>query len=121
MPLSVLSALVRLGLDPWEEAGRLSSLPAPEAADQLARLIAELPKMSRPLQEARAIAEGLVGLLPERGPGGTLAPQVQIRPRYRAPALAKLSEFWIACFVLAEAILISAIIHGGFPFGIKIP
>ena len=26
VPLSVISALTRLGLDPWEEAGRLSSL-----------------------------------------------------------------------------------------------
>jgi hypothetical protein len=121
MPLSVLSALVRLGLDPWEEAGRLSSLRTREAVEQLARLIAELPELSRPLQEARAIAKGLIGLLPKHGPGGTSAPQVQIRPRYRAPALAKFSEFWVAWFVLAAAILISAVIHGGFPFGIKIP
>ena len=43
IPLSVVSALTRLGLDPWEEAGRLSSLSHREAVEQLARLIAELP------------------------------------------------------------------------------
>jgi hypothetical protein len=49
MPLSVISVLTRLGLDPWEEAGRLSSLPNREAVEQLARLVGELPGISRPL------------------------------------------------------------------------
>ena len=49
MPLSVISALTRLGLDPWEEAGRLSSLSNREAVEQLARLIVELPGNIRPL------------------------------------------------------------------------
>lgn len=118
LPLSVISMLVRLGLDPWEEAGRLSSLSSREAIEQLARLIAEMPGMVRPLQEARAIADGLVGLLPKHATIGTSAPQVRKRPRYRARALPKLSAFWVACFALAAAMLVSAVIHGGFPFGI---
>ena len=56
VPLSVVSALTRLGLDPWQEAGRLSSLSNREAIEQLARLIAELPGLFRPLGEAREIA-----------------------------------------------------------------
>ena len=59
VPLSVISMLIRLGLDPWEEAGRLSSLNKPEAIEQLAQLVAELPSLPRPLGEAREIAEGL--------------------------------------------------------------
>ncbi|HVC52997.1 MAG TPA: hypothetical protein VND87_13330 [Stellaceae bacterium] len=43
MPLSMISALTRLGLDPWDEAGRLSSLGKQEAVAQLARLIVRLP------------------------------------------------------------------------------
>jgi hypothetical protein len=43
MPLSVISARTRLGLDPWQEAGRLSSMTHHEAVEQLARLIAENP------------------------------------------------------------------------------
>ena len=35
MPLSVISALTRLGLDPWQEAERLSSLSNREAIEQL--------------------------------------------------------------------------------------
>ena len=52
----MISVLTRLGLDPWKEADRLSSLSTREAVEQLARLTAELPGMSLPLSEAREIA-----------------------------------------------------------------
>jgi len=55
IPLSMISALTRLGLDPWQEAGRLSSLSSREAVEQLARLIAEVPGIFRPLGEARRL------------------------------------------------------------------
>jgi hypothetical protein len=121
MPLTVISALARLGLDPWEEAERLSSLGNREAAEQLARLIAEVPGSVRPLAEARVLAGGLAGLLVKHRPSRTSAPQVQIRPRYRAPVLPKPAQFWVVCFVLAAAALVSAAAHGGFPFGIWSP
>jgi len=38
-PLSVLSVLARLGLDPRDEATRLARLTREAAADQLARMI----------------------------------------------------------------------------------
>jgi hypothetical protein len=123
MPLSVISALTRLGLDPWEEADRLSSLGNREAVEQLARLIAELPRNSRPLRQARGIASGLVPLLPKHNSSATPPPQVQIHPRYcrPVPTLPKLSQFWVACFVLAAAALVSALLHGVFPFGVGSP
>ena len=121
IPISVVSALARLGLDPREEAGRLSSLGNREAVEQLARLIAEVPGSFRPLGEARLLADGLVGLLPKHRPSRTSALQGQIRPPYRAPALPKPSPFWVVCFVLTAATLVSAVVHGGFPFGIGSP
>jgi hypothetical protein len=121
IPISVVSALARLGLDPREEAGRLLSLGNREAVEQLARLIAEVPGSFRPLGEARVLADGLVGLLPKHAPSRTAALQVQIRPRYRAPTLPKPSQFWVVCFVLTAAALGSAVVHGGFPFGIGSP
>ena len=123
MPLSVISALTRLGLDPWEEAGRLSSLRNGEAVEQLARLVAELPGNFRPLGEATEIAGGLIPLLPKHNPSPTSALQVQIRPGYHrpAPTLAKLSQFWVACFVIAAVVLVSGLLHGWFPFGIGGP
>jgi hypothetical protein len=125
MPLSVISALTRLGLDPWEEAGRLSSLSDREAAEQLARLIADLPSHADCLRGAREIAGGLISLLPERGSNATQSPQTQIRPRFWPRnwprSFPKLSQFWVACFVLTAAALLSAVMHHGFPFGIGGP
>ena len=116
IPLSTISALTRLGLDPWQEAGRLSSLPRRDAVEQVARLITEIPGIFRPLGEAREIADRLVGLLPKHDDSRAATPQVQIRPTLPRPW-----QFWLACFVLAAAVLVSAIVHGGFMFGIGIP
>ena len=43
MALNVISALTRLGIDPWEEAARLAALPKALAAEALAPMIARLP------------------------------------------------------------------------------
>lgn len=115
--LSVISALVRLGLDPWKEAGRLSSLSSHEAAEQMARLITELPGSFRPLEETRGIAHDLVGLLPKQNTTRAAAPQVQIRlyDRKRAPSWPP--PYWIVLGLLAAAALSSIVFHGGFPLG----
>src|SRR5436853_6802830 len=63
MPLSVLSALSRLGLDPRDEAARLSALTKEAAADQLARMIARLSDRWT-LSETRTIAVRLIVRLP---------------------------------------------------------
>ena len=43
MPLSVISALARLEVDPWQEAARLADLPKELAATALDGLIRRLP------------------------------------------------------------------------------
>ena len=48
MPLSVISALTRLGVDPWEEAARLAALPKALAAEAMASMIARF-SIARPL------------------------------------------------------------------------
>lgn len=116
--LSVISALVRLGLDPWKEAGRLSSLSGREAAEQMARLIAELPDCFRPLEEAREIARHLVGLLPKHNTACAAAPQAQVQLRYRKREPSLPSPYWIVLGLLAAAALLSVVCHGGFPLGI---
>jgi hypothetical protein len=121
IPLSMISALTRLCLDPWQEAGRLSSLARREAVEQLARLIVEIPGIVRPLGEAREIADRLVGLLPKHEDSRAATTQVQIRPRYSRPTLPRPSRFWLACFVLTAAVLVSAIVHSGFLSGIGMP
>ena|SRR5690242_5449167 len=121
IPLSVVSALTRLGLDPWKEAGRLSSLSHREAVEQLARLVVELPGSSRTFSEAREIAGSLVNLLPKHNTSPKSAPQVQIRPRFFRPVLRQTSIVWVICFVLAAAALIGVVAHGRFPFSIGGP
>jgi len=64
MPLSVLSILARLDVDPWQEAGRLASLPRSAAIDILARMIATTPASSWSYPDSTSIASRLVGLLP---------------------------------------------------------
>src|SRR5436305_9811213 len=64
IPLSVLSALSRLDLDPRDEAARLSHLTKETAAEQLARMIARLSGPPWTLSEARRIAGGLIERLP---------------------------------------------------------
>ena len=44
LPLTVLTALTRLGFDPWREAARLSDLPRETAARAFAVTIAKLPE-----------------------------------------------------------------------------
>ena len=64
MLMTVLSALARLGLDPWDEAGRLSSLRDPDAIGELARSLAAVP--GAPLPDPAGCARRLVALLPCR-------------------------------------------------------
>jgi hypothetical protein len=117
-PLSVVSALVRLGLDPWEEAGRLSALRGDEAAEQLARLVAELPGHCCPLAEARKIARPLVDLLPSHDTAPRIGPQNQVRSRYLKLVAFLPSPYWIICGVAAAAVLFGAIVNHGIHLGI---
>ena len=104
VPLSTISALTQLGLDPWDEAGRLVGLAKRDAVEQLTGLLLRLPGPSRPLaEEARQIAVVLIDLLPRANwiaePAGTrgTGPATTLRDR----------AFWIMCCVLvATAVLI---------------
>ncbi len=64
MPFTILSVLARLGLDPWDEAGRLAKLSDQEATSQLARILAAQPGTLT--AGADGVAARLVTLLPGR-------------------------------------------------------
>jgi hypothetical protein len=66
MPLSVVSVLARVDLDPWHEAATLAAMPGELAARRLAPLLATLSE--RTLQQASAAitAVRLIALLPHR-------------------------------------------------------
>lgn len=67
MPLSVLSALSRLNVDPWQEAAELSELPPDTATKRLASLLARLPGGRWPQADLWTIADRLIELLPHSG------------------------------------------------------
>lgn len=66
MVLSVISALARLGVDPWQEAARLADLPKELAAAALDRLILRLPAGLWERTDTPEIAARLIELLPRR-------------------------------------------------------
>src|SRR5689334_3867510 len=104
IPLSTISALAQLGLDPWEEAGRLAGLAKRDAVEQLTGLLLRLPGPSRPLAgEVRRVAVVLIDLLPRANwiaePAGTrgTGPATTLRDR----------AFWtICCVLVATAVLL---------------
>ena len=70
MQLSVLSALARIDVDPWEEANRLAAMPKAIAERTLVSTIDQVLGKSWKPSETEVIAARLVQLLPHRGEGG---------------------------------------------------
>ncbi len=66
MLLSVVSALARLDLDPWQEAANLTGLPVGTATERLASLIAALPDAPPARLSPGTIATRLIALLPRQ-------------------------------------------------------
>jgi len=115
--LTMISALVRLDLDPWEEASRLSSLDKPEAGAQLAETILRLTGTRWPLSEARRIADGLVELLPSRAQTREAAHS----SRTKRSALAPRKRFWLGCLLVLAAALLGMAAIGDLPFANRAP
>jgi hypothetical protein len=66
MPLSVVSVLARMELDPWVEAASLADLPAETAARKLAAWLDALPDPSLKPASSDTRAARLIALLPQR-------------------------------------------------------
>ncbi|MGA7823334.1 MAG: PRC-barrel domain-containing protein [Steroidobacteraceae bacterium] len=64
LPLSIVSLLARMDLDPWQEAARLASLPMEAAAQKLASLLLPVPCLKP--ADAPTMATRLIALLPRR-------------------------------------------------------
>jgi hypothetical protein len=75
MPLSVLSALARLDLDPWKVAVELSEPARDIATQRLSTLIARLPARPWAQADLGALADRLIVLLPRSS--GSKTPLVE--------------------------------------------
>ena len=67
-PLSVLSMLARLDMDPWEEAAKLARLPRAAAARRLVDFIAATPGAPSAYLNAKTVSDQLLNLLPSPVP-----------------------------------------------------
>jgi hypothetical protein len=101
MTLSVVSGLTRLGLNPWEEAARLTPLPKARAAEALAKVIARLPIHRTQALDDLAISRRLVELLPAQ----KLAPL-----RGREQAGTEQRKYWGTMILLASVALGAAVL-----------
>ncbi|MPY72255.1 MAG: hypothetical protein GEU92_19535 [Alphaproteobacteria bacterium] len=109
--LTVLSALARLGLDPWQEAARLSKLSSKAATSALAAAIAALPEGDWKVSDSPSIAGRLVTRLPTQAPQQIKSPQDRSMRREEPKSKARSWLIWIA---LAAAVVgIVSQLHGG--------
>ena len=69
MRLSVLSALARIDVDPWEEATRFAAMPKAIAERTLVSTLDQVLGKSCHRSETEVIAARLVQLLPQPGQG----------------------------------------------------
>ena len=102
MPLSVVSALARLDIDPWQEAARLSGLPrAAAAAATLDGLIRRLPAGRWDQSDTRRITARLIDLLPGSDP---VARRDEAKPGGRAKATPSIIV-WLIVLALGGYVL----------------
>ncbi|WP_428674738.1 hypothetical protein [Reyranella sp.] len=109
LPLSVLTALTRLGFDPWREAARLADLPRETAARVFAVTIAMLPEGDWNSSDSETIAARLVNWLPERSAaaipsvGGSRAAGVA---RAASQMVQSRATMWLTWSLLSVALLL---------------
>ena len=116
-PLSVLSALARLGLDPWDEAAHLAQLTREAAADKLAVMIARLYERRWSTSEAQRIAGGLIEHQPMPRAAGRAAGKVdRAAPGIRPATVFGSRSFWIY-LALGLAMLVSLLASGYLSLG----
>jgi hypothetical protein len=105
--LTVLSALARLGLDPWQESARLAQLSTAMATETLTAIVARLPNGRWAQSDVGAIAGRLIQLLPAKRAAPLRARATAGAQRPGAPSIAR------ACFVavLGGAMLFVVLSH----------
>jgi hypothetical protein len=108
VPLSVLSVLSRLGLDPRDEAARLSHLTKESAADQLASMIARSSDRRWSLSQLRGIAARLI----ERLPMSTTAAELDRFETGAVPTADSRASPFSVYLAFLEALIVGVIASG---------
>lgn len=117
VPLTVLSALARLGFDPWQEAARLADLPRETAARVFAVTIAMLPVGDWKASDVEAISARLVSALP--GHGSLAAPPAETRPAGDKKPGMGLAKTLVWSVAVAALLVVAANLFSGGSAGLN--
>ena len=74
MPLTVMSAMARLDIDPWQQAAELAALSRAAANARLLAIFAQLPLDQKPPTISQALVCHLIELLPRNNKMSALSP-----------------------------------------------
>ena len=96
MSLSVLSALARLEMDPWQEAATLTKMPAQDATVRLASLLSSLPSDAATLLAPSTVLR-LIALLPQERPSDR---------RSRETSVSVTARYWMVAFYFLMAFVL---------------
>jgi len=102
--VSVLSALARLGLDPWDEAAALSDLPRASATARLGGHLTRVRDMPDLGESQARILPRLIGLLP-RPSGGPIGEGFKDVTRIRLRSFGPVLALAVAILILVRTIL----------------
>jgi hypothetical protein len=100
-PLSVLSVLARMDLDPWDEAARLGAMPQASAKSTLASMLNRVPGGRWSALEVDRIAAHLVRLLPDGSKKNTRKNTHKSTQTVTAAARTPFSKYWLILLTLA--------------------
>ena len=103
--LSVLSALARLDVDPWQEAASLAQMSRENATQRLASLIAALPGGLLAHLEPRTIAARLIARLPHASSFAAVA-------RGASPQAGSANNFRAFVYVIIINVIFTALAFG---------
>ena len=111
--ITVLSALARLGVDPWQEAARLAQLSREMAKERLSTIISGLPNGRWMPSDIGTIATRLIDLLPAKRI--SILPASGTSPGKR-PATSTIMQIAVVA-VLGGVILFTVIARNNLPAG----
>jgi len=105
MPLSVLSALARRNLDPWEEAAMLAQLPPESAIVRLTSMTASVTAGPTLTPIPAATAARLIALLPRNN-------RLQLPPFFQSPIGEPRLVTPMMIFLVVGAIILASALLG---------
>ena len=108
MPLSTLSALARMDVDPWQEAANLARLPGEAAAKRLASLIAALPDGPSAHRDPGSIAARLILLLPREASSSVISSKMLLGAGDATKLRAGIFKFVVFMVIMLAAQWIAA-------------